>query len=317
MSLALLVGRATCCRERVGHGPGPAHRRAGKVLLEELRDTVKEATGAEKYELAELQRISLGRLISLVGGVLLVSVLVSFAANWSAIADALGEAELAPFSPWPPSPTSPGRCRCRVRSTCSLPLVQTPEVMLGQSFLNRFTPASGEDLSAAATSIGLTSAASGVMQTLFIVVFLAWSGRGQGRGTGFELPDVNVLALVWFTPLGRMLDNRLAVSARRVLGEVRALAADPAKMALLLGGAGLGKLLTIMPSPSLPSRPGRSASASASPRSAPSTSPRTRSPRPRPPPAPASAPPCRPCWCSGSSGSGSRCRPCGLCSATV
>jgi undecaprenyl-diphosphatase len=251
-----------------------ADRSAGKALLEELRTTLQEATGGGKYELAELQRLSIGRIVSLVGGIFLVSVLISFASNWSSIAEALGDADLARVPVvvvLAAISYLAGALSLQGAVTRSLPLVQTTEVMLAQAFLNRFTPANaggmalrarylqrnGVDLDVAATSIGLTSAASGVMQAVFIVVFVAWSGSGQGDSTGFQLPDVNVLALVlcllaavagliWFTPLRRVLDSRLAVSARRVFGELRSLAASPAKITLLLGGAGLGKLVTIM-----------------------------------------------------------------------
>lgn len=251
-----------------------ADRRAGKALLEDLRTALQESTGAGAYELAELQRLSIGRAISLVGGVVLVSVLISFASNWQDIADALGDAELERLPGilvLAALTYVAGALSLQGAVTRSLPLGQTTEVMLAQSFLNRFTPANaggmalrarylqrnGVDLSVAATSIGLTSVASGLMQTVFIVVFVAWSGRGGGEGTGFELPDANVLALVvaavgvvaglvWLTPLRRLLDSRLAVSARRVLGELRGVAADPTKITLLLGGAGLGKLVTIL-----------------------------------------------------------------------
>ena len=123
-----------------------------------------------------------------------------------------------------------------------LPLGQTSEVMLAQSFLNRFTPAnaggmalrvrylqlSGVDLAVGAASIGLTSAASGAMQVVFLIVFLTWSS--QAGDLPFSFPDVATLALIvlvllalggllWFTPLRtKVLDSRAFASVSEILG---------------------------------------------------------------------------------------------------
>ena len=74
-----------------------------------------------------------------------------------------------------------------------LPLFRTTEIMFAQSFLNRFIPANaggmalrmrylqrnGVDLVVSAGSVGLTSAASGVMQVVMVIVFFTWAGRGD------------------------------------------------------------------------------------------------------------------------------------------
>lgn len=251
-----------------------ADRKGGHALLQDLRQHVQRAAGVETYELAELQRLSIGRIVGLLGGALLVYVLLSFASTWSDIADALGEANLTrlPAVLALTAVTYPaGALSLQGAVPRSLPLAQTTQVMLSQSFLNRFTPANaggmalrarylqrnGVELSLAATSIGLTSAASGVTQMLLIAVFLTWSG--SGGGLSFDIPDANVLAVVivvlgaaaglaWFTPplRRRIARNRLVLSARHSLGKVRALATDPAKLGLLFGGAALGKVVTIV-----------------------------------------------------------------------
>ena len=82
-----------------------------------------------------------------------------------------------------------------------LALGDTTIVMFGQSFLNRFTPMNaggmamrirylqkgGTDVTVATAAIGLTSAASGVMQVLFMAFFILWSSTDptddtQGSG---------------------------------------------------------------------------------------------------------------------------------------
>ena len=149
-----------------------------------------------------------------------------------------------------------------------LPLIETTQVMFGQAFLNRFTPANaggmalrirylqhhGIDLTLSAASIGLTSAASGVMQVLLLVGFGLWAGS-----TGeldFSLPDMEVIAwivagvlvlagVVYLFPWGRKLYAKLFESLRKAAGELLQLARSPMKMLELFGGAGLGKLCTI------------------------------------------------------------------------
>ena len=250
-----------------------AGRDDGPDVLAELREQVQAATDVEAYELAGLERISVGRAVSLVGTAVLLYVFLAFASNWSAIAEALGEADwtLLPLVLAMAAVVYPtGALSLMGAVTTRLPLGQTTEVMLGQAFLNRFTPANaggmalrarylqrnGVELDVAAASIGITSAASGVVQVVLVVGFLLWSG--QSGGLGVELPDVNVVAIallallavggiVWFTPLRRRLfDSRIAVSATRVFHEIRDLAKDPTKLALLFGGATLGKLATIV-----------------------------------------------------------------------
>ena len=78
-----------------------------------------------------------------------------------------------------------------------LPFLRTTEVMFAQSFLNRFTPANsggmamrvrylqrqGSDLTVAAASVGLTSAASGVAQVFFVGLFFVWGGTSDAAAS--------------------------------------------------------------------------------------------------------------------------------------
>lgn len=243
------------------------------AVLQELRDEIQAATGAQATELLPMQRLSVGRVVSLLGTVFLLYVALAFAANWDAFVDSLGDAD------WTRLPGIvllssvgfvAGALSLMGAVTNRLPLGQTSEVMLAQSFLNRFTPANaggmalrarylqinGVDLAVAAASVGLTSAASGVMQALFLVVFLTWSS--QGGGLPFSFPDVTTLALIvlvllvlggllWLTPLRhRLLDSKAFASVSEIWDEIRRLATSPSRIVLLFGGAGLGKLFTIV-----------------------------------------------------------------------
>ena len=89
-----------------------------------------------------------------------------------------------------------------------------------------------------------------------MLVFLTWSGRGSHLP--IKPPDASTLATVvlvvtvvggvlWLTPLGRRLaGTKLFLSVREIVAEIKALAADPRRLVLLLGGATLGKLLVIV-----------------------------------------------------------------------
>lgn len=248
-------------------GRGPA-----KELLSALRTEVQDAAGLEEYELASIHRLTLGRIMTLFGSVVFLYFLIGVASSWSEISESMSGADWARVGPIVALQAGTyfaGAASLMGAVVASLPLIQTSEVMLAQSFLNRFTPANaggmalrvryvqlqGVDLGVSAAGVGLTSAASGVMQSLFIVVFLLWSGRSGELD--MELPDVNFLlwivlglgalgALVWFTPIRfKILDSKAFSSAHEIWREIRQLAKTPSKLFLLFGGAALGKLLTI------------------------------------------------------------------------
>jgi undecaprenyl-diphosphatase len=248
-------------------------RAARGALLEGLRAGIQEAAEVEAVALAPLQRVSVARVVGLAGTVVLAYVLLAFVSNRGAIADALGDADLTRL-PVIVGLTAltyvAGALSLSGAVTVDLPLSQTSEVMLAQSFLNRFTPANaggmalrarylqrhGVDFTVAATSVGLTSAASGVAQVMFLGVFLTWSGRADGFA--FELPDASGLAvliagvaaaggLVWLTPLrAKLAGSRLITSLGQTVGELRTLATTPGKLPRLVGGALVGKLLVLV-----------------------------------------------------------------------
>ena len=142
--------------------------------------------------------------------------------------------------------------------------------MFGQSFLNRFTPANAggmamrmrylqlnglESLEAAA-AVGLTSAASGVVQAALVVAFLVWGGASD-RFNDFEAPDIATLlilvvmvgvlaSVVLYSRWGRRVARPwVESSVKKVIGDLGELARSPGKMALLFGGAALVKLFTL------------------------------------------------------------------------
>jgi undecaprenyl-diphosphatase len=243
-------------------------------LPKEVKAALQAATGAEDVPLAELRRISPARVVSFVGAGFLLYVLLAFASNWGEISGALQEASwtrmpallVLAFAGYPT-----GAMSLLGAVTQRLPFGQTNLIMLAQTFLNRFTPANaggmalrirylqvhGSDLAQAATSVGLTSAGSGVVQVVMLVGFALWAGSSDSIG-GFELPSASTIGLVllvvaciggvvYLTPWGRrVIFGKLITTVGDVYRQLSTLARSPSKLALLLGGAFLGKLATII-----------------------------------------------------------------------
>jgi uncharacterized protein (TIRG00374 family) len=209
-----------------------------------------------------------------VGSLVLVGYILSLASDWEDIWSAFTSADLVYLPPLlvlAMAPYFAGALSMLGAVPIQLPFMRTTTVMFAQSFLNRFTPANaggmamrvrylqlqGLDGAVAATSIGLTSAASGVAQGVMIVVFLFWGGSAD-RFNDFEMPDLGPIVIVVLA-LGLLTSVILATTwgrrvARpwlravlgRITGTVRELARDPAKMSQLLGGAALDKLAKIV-----------------------------------------------------------------------
>jgi glycosyltransferase 2 family protein len=291
VSLALLVGPARAVRSALGV-LDPA-RLAGALplmqplalsppvrgqvqdrpeVLEALRDEVQSATGVEAYRLADLARITPGRLLALVGSTLLAYVVLSFASTWESIREALAASD------WGYLPllvvlmvgTFVGGALSLIgASPRPLPLLDTLEVMYAQSFLSRFTPANaggmalrarylqthGADLGVAAAAVGLTSAAAGLAHVGLLALAALWAGSG---GTiGFALPDASGVAVAVLVVLGvsglgmlvpgvrRLVFGRVMPSAGRVLAELALLVRRPGRLALLLGGGVMSKATTV------------------------------------------------------------------------
>lgn len=245
-----------------------------KQAVTDLRNHVADVAGVEHVEVAPVSRITVKGIVSLVGSVVLGYYLISLASDWEDIWTAFTEADLSyavPIVVLIAGTYVTGAMSLLGAVTTHLPLMRTTAVMFGQAFLNRFTPANaggmamrvrylqlnGQDTTVAAASVGLTSAASGVMQAIFIVVFFIWGGTSDKLGD-FQLPDVGailivvlvvglVLSLVLYSRWGRkVVRPRLAGAVAKVRGSFGTLARDPSKLALLFGGAGLGKLLTVI-----------------------------------------------------------------------
>jgi undecaprenyl-diphosphatase len=245
----------------------------GKELLQQLRDGASDRAGIEKVELAEVQRITIGGIVSLVGAAVLVYYVLSLASDWDEIWDAFSRADLIYVIPILMMATATyltGALSMLGAVPIDLRFGRTTAVMFGQSYLNRFTPANaggmamrirylqleGLDGAVAATSIGLTSAASGIAQGLMILIFFLWGGASD-RFSDFEFPDIGTIVLiiliVGFIASGVLLSTwgrkTLRPWLRRIYGKVREMLAEiaknPRKMSQLFGGAILGKLANI------------------------------------------------------------------------
>lgn len=293
VSLALIVGAERAVRSaRDGIGAdalaaaapfvqhvvlSPAVRRGlteRKDLLAELRQTIADTTGIGAVEPEQLRRVTLKGVVSLVGGLVLAGYVLSLVSNWSDIWEAVKEAEPRAIG-WLLLLSTlsyvGGALSMMGSVTVELPFLRSTEVMFAQSFLNRFTPANaggmalrarylqlqGCDVTVAAAAVGLASAASGVMQALFVVVFLVWGGSTSELGS-FSLPDKGVVlavVVVVAAVVGGLLLSgwgraKVLPTVRRTLGKAlasfRDLARRPDRLGLLFGGAGLGKLVTVL-----------------------------------------------------------------------
>jgi uncharacterized membrane protein YbhN (UPF0104 family) len=250
----------------------PTNRRLVKQrpeLVEEVRSALVSATEADDVEPAELARLSVGRVVGWIGTAVLLYAILGLASNADQIGQALGEADWTYIVPLLLASVAgyvTGAISMMGVVPHRLPFLQTVEVMYAQSFLNRFTPANaggmalrtkylqahGSDLTVAAASIGITSAASGLMQLVVIVVVGLWAGRSEDLD--LELPDLSGVApvlaivlvlagLVAATPWGRRaIFGTLVPNVSRAWTELRKVASNPVKLVQLFGGALIGKV---------------------------------------------------------------------------
>jgi uncharacterized membrane protein YbhN (UPF0104 family) len=238
--------------------------------IEEVRTEVERVLDVTAPELADVRRISLAGIVSLVGATVLGYYLVSLAADageiWSTLRDARWE-----LLPWllvlmvlqyvagaiTLMGAIPGR----------LALGRTTQVMFAQAFLNRFTPANaggmalrtrylqreGLPLGGAASAVGLTSAVNGVVQVVMLVGFVLL-GQSSDTFSDLSLPSASrilvvivvvggVAGLVLGSAWGRTrIRPWLAETGKAAWANVSALGRDPGKLALLSGGALLSKV---------------------------------------------------------------------------
>jgi undecaprenyl-diphosphatase len=244
-----------------------------KQVLADLRSAVQATSGVDKYEIAAVQRITIKGVVSFLGLLFLANVLLLAAANWSEIWSALKEADYSAvplmiffmlISYFGGTFSLMGAVNIR------LPLFRTCEIMFAQSFLNRFIPANaggmamrvrylqknGVDLVISAGSVGLTSAASGVMQVVMVLVFFTAAGRSAEESGAFTFPDLPwlliillllvVVGIVLSTAFGKRVLGQLRIQVGKLWIELKRLAKQPAKMLMLFGGAGFGKLMAIV-----------------------------------------------------------------------
>ncbi|MFN8019620.1 MAG: lysylphosphatidylglycerol synthase transmembrane domain-containing protein [Acidimicrobiales bacterium] len=243
-----------------------------KAILPLVRAQLQEAAGGVPYELAHIERIGPRQVASLVAGVFVVYSLLGLASNREDIAHALSSASLVHLPGLLVLASLPffaGAAALLAVVPRRLPYDESVEVMLGQSFLNRFTPANaggmalrirylqkrGVDMGGAAAGVGLTSVASGICQVIVLVAFAAWAG--SRTGSTFSLPEASTVAvvvavvavasgLVWFTPFGRrVVARRVKTTGRQVATTLRDLGAQPSRFVTLFAATMVGKVALV------------------------------------------------------------------------
>ncbi len=260
----------------------PAHARREakkpKHFLDDLRAGLQHRIDAEEVQLAELERISFAKILSWVGFGVLAFFVLTLVSNWSDIADAMSGLEwiwLVPLVIVTLLGTVGGAMSLAGSVVRPIALGEATVIMFGQSFLNRFTPMNaggmamrirylqkgGTDATVATAAIGLTSAASGVMQVLFFVFFLLLSntqptsGLDLNEGGGPDLSVVAVFAVsllvavaaIAATPkLRRWVIRVVRSTVEKIRHDFGELARMPSKLALLFGGQAIAKLSSIV-----------------------------------------------------------------------
>jgi len=261
----------------------PAHARKEakkpKHFVDDIRTGLQDRLGVEAVELAELERVSFGKIVVWIGFAVLAFFLLTLVSNWSDIREAMTGIDwvwVVPVVLATVFGTVGGAMSLAGSVIRPIPLGQATIIMFGQSFLNRFTPMNaggmamrirylqkgGTDVTVATAAIGLTSVASGVMQVVFIVFFVLWSssdpagdvsGGGDGGGTDFALIMMFAGAIVVagivvaVTPkFRRWLVAFVKSTAEKIKHDFGELARRPTKLGLLFGGAGIAKMSTIV-----------------------------------------------------------------------
>ena len=234
----------------------------------------------EAVELAELERISFGKLVVWVGFAVLAFFLLTLVSNSSDIVDTMTGIDwvwVVPIVLATLGGTVGGAMSLAGSVIRPIPLWPATIIMFGQSFLNRFTPMNaggmamrirylqkgGTDVTVATAAIGLTSAASSVMQVVFIVFFVLWSSSdptgdvstGGGDSGGPDLTLVAVFAgaivvagiVIAVTPkFRRWLVAFVKSTIEKIRHDFGELARRPSKLGLLFGGAAIAKMSTII-----------------------------------------------------------------------
>ena len=260
----------------------PAHTRSEakkpKHFVDDLRTGLQDRLDVDAVELAELERISGAKILSWVGFAVLAFFLLTLVSNWSDIADAMSGLDwvyVVPIVIVTLIGTVGGAMSLSGSVTRPIALGEATIIMFGQSFLNRFTPMNaggmamrirylqkgGTDGTVATAAIGLTSAASGVMQVVFFAFFLLLSSSDprsgldldEGGATDYSIVVVFIGALavallvIALTPkFRRWIVQFVRSTFTKIKTDFGELARRPSKMALLFGGQGVAKLSTII-----------------------------------------------------------------------
>ncbi len=260
----------------------PAHTRSEakkpKHFVDDLRTGLQERLDVGAVELVELERISGAKILSWVGFAVLAFFLLTLVSNWSDIVEAMSGLDwsyVLPIVIVTLIGTVGGAMSLAGSVVRPIALGEATIIMFGQSFLNRFTPMNaggmamrirylqkgGTDGTVATAAIGLTSAASGVMQVIFFAFFLLLSSSDprsgmdldEGGGTDYSIVVVFVGALVVaivviaLTPkFRRWVVHFVRSTFTKIKTDFGELAHRPSKLALLFGGQGVAKLSTII-----------------------------------------------------------------------
>jgi undecaprenyl-diphosphatase len=258
------------------HARRMAKKRKG--LVDELRSGLQERLGIEEVELAELERISIGKVVSWLGFAVLAFFVLTLVSNWSDIADTMSGLNwlwVVPIVIVTMLGTVGGAMSLSGSVIRPIALGEATIVMFGQSFLNRFTPMNaggmamrirylqkgGTDGTVATAAIGLTSVASGVVQVVFFVFFALVASADPTGGLDLnerDGPDVSIIAVfvgaaviativIAATPkLRRWVGGFVQSTFAKIRHDFGELARRPTKMSLLFGGQALAKLSTIV-----------------------------------------------------------------------
>jgi uncharacterized protein (TIRG00374 family) len=258
----------------------PAHARREakkpKHFVDDLRTGLQVRLDVDAVQLAELERISVAKAVSWVGFAVLAFFLLTLASNWSEIVDAMSGIDwvwVAPIVIVTLLGTVGGAMSLSGSVIRPIALGEATIVMFGQSFLNRFTPMNaggmamrirylqkgGTDGTVATAAIGLTSAASGVVQVVFFVFFVVVASADPTGGLAVQSSGLDLSIVTVFAVAAVIAGVVLAVSPKirnAVVGFVRStfakirtdfgeLARRPTKLSLLFGGQAVAKLSTI------------------------------------------------------------------------
>lgn len=259
----------------------PAHARRDakkpKHFVDDLRTGLQVRLDVDAVELAELERISIAKAVSWVGFAVLALFLLTLASNWSEIVDAMSGIDwvwVAPIVIVTLLGTVGGAMSLSGSVVRPIALGEATIVMFGQSFLNRFTPMNaggmamrirylqkgGTDGTVATAAIGLTSAASGVVQVVFFVFFVVVASADPTGGlavksSGLDLSIVTVFAVAVVIAgvvlaLSPKIRNAVVGFVKSTITKIRTdfgeLARRPSKLSLLFGGQAIAKLSTIL-----------------------------------------------------------------------